>query len=261
MKQMDRPAPIAKGKSPLTRLLEKVISRIKGRPYIFDPNIPVSVLVSTAVRRLSWLVRGNLKSLLLRQKMCSVFVAPGVTWRNARMIRFGRGVTIERGVVLDGLSRRGVKIGDEVMIGAYCIIRASMLSNLGEGLSIGKQSSLDAYSFIGAGGGVFIGDCVIMGQHVSFHAENHQYDRLDVPIREQGTSRQGIVVEDDCWVGSNVTFLDGAHVGRGCVIAAGTVVRGEIPAYSVVAGVPGRVIKSRRQETLAQIPEAPSLVS
>jgi acetyltransferase-like isoleucine patch superfamily enzyme len=58
-----------------------------------------------------------------------------------------------------------------------------------------------------------------------------------------------------------VTFLDGAHVGRGCVIAAGTVVRGEIPSYSVVAGVPGRVIKSRRQETLAQLPEASSLVS
>lgn len=258
---MDRPAPITKRKSSLTRLLEKVISRIKGREYSLDPNIPVSVLVSTAVRRFSWLVRGNLKSLLLRQKMCSVFVAPGGTWRNARMIRFGHGVTIERGVILDGLSRRGVDIGDEVMIGAYSIIRASMLSNLGEGFSIGKKSSLDAYSFIGAGGGVFIGDCVIMGQHVSFHAENHQYDRLDVPIREQGITRQGIVVEDDCWVGSNVTFLDGSHVGHGCVIAAGTVVRGQIPAFSVVAGVPGRVIKSRRQQTLVQVPEAPSLVS
>jgi acetyltransferase-like isoleucine patch superfamily enzyme len=177
------------------------------------------------------------------------------------MIRFGRGVTIERGVILDGLSRRGVEIGDDVMIGAYSIVRASMLSNLGEGLSIGKKSSLDAYSFIGAGGGVFIGDCVIMGQHVSFHAENHQYDRLDLPIREQGTRQQGIVIEGDCWIGSNAVFLDGAHVGRGCVIAAGAVVRGKIPAYSVVAGVPGRVIKSRRQETLSQVPEAPSLVS
>jgi acetyltransferase-like isoleucine patch superfamily enzyme len=258
---MDGPSTIPNRKSLVTRLLEKFVSRIKGREYSLDPNIPLSVLLSTAVRRLSWLVRGNLKSLLLRQKLCSVFVAPEVTWRNARMIRFGRGITIERGVILDGLSRRGVEIGDEVMIGAYCIIRASMLSNLGEGLSIGKQSSLDAYSFIGAGGGVFIGDCVIMGQHVSFHAENHHYDRLDVTIREQGTSRQGIVIEDDCWVGSNVTFLDGAHVGRGCVIAAGAIVRGEIPEYSVVAGVPGRVIKSRKQQELAQVSPAPSLVS
>ena len=55
----------------------------------------------------------------------------------------------------------------------------------------------------------------------------------------------GILVEDDCWVGANVVFLDGAHVGRGSVVAAGAVVRGKIPAYSVVAGVPARVLRSR----------------
>jgi len=162
---------------------------------------------------------------------------------------------------VDGLSRQGVEIGDDVVIGPYSVIRASMLTRLGEGVRIGKRSAMDAYSYIGAGGGVFIGDCVIMGQHVSFHAENHQYDRLDVPIREQGITRKGIVIEDDCWVGSNVTFLDGVRVGRGCVIAAGTIVRGEIPAYSVVAGVPGRVIKTRKEEAITPVSVAPSLVS
>jgi acetyltransferase-like isoleucine patch superfamily enzyme len=53
------------------------------------------------------------------------------------------------------------------------------------------------------------------------------------------------VIEDDCWVGANTTFLDGAHVGRGCVIAAGSLVRGEIPPYSVLVGSPARVLKSR----------------
>ena len=62
-------------------------------------------------------------------------------------------------------------------------------------------------------------------------------------------------------MGSNVTFLDGVRVGRGCVIAAGTIVRGEIPAYSVVAGVPGRVIKSRKEEGITPVSIAPSLVS
>ena len=96
---------------------------------------------------------------------------------------------------------------------------------------------------------------MIMGQHVSFHAENHEYDRSDVPSGSRELTRKEIEgVEDDCWVGSNVTFLDGVHVGRGCVIAAGTVVRGEIPAYSVVAGVPGRVIKSRRTSRLLLSP-------
>jgi acetyltransferase-like isoleucine patch superfamily enzyme len=258
---MNQTSPNSMRESRLTRFLERLIGAIKGRKYSLDPNIPLGTLVSVTARRLLWLIRGNLKSLLLRQKLCTVFVAPGVSWRNARMIRFGRGVTLERGVIVDGLSRRGVEIGDDVMIGPYSVIRASMLSCLGEGVCIGKQSALDAYSYIGAGGGVFIGEYVIMGQHVSFHAENHQYDRLDVPIKQQGTTRLGIVIEDDCWVGSNVTFLDGAHVGPGCVIAAGTVVRGDIPAYSVVAGVPGRVIKSRKQQVVAQAPSASSLVS
>lgn len=90
-----------------------------------------------------------------------------------------------------------------------------------------------------------IGNDVIMGQWVSFHPENHNFESLDLPIRLQGVNRQGIVVEDDCWIGAKVTFLDGAHVGKGCVIAAGAVVRGVIPPYSVAAGIPAKVIKSR----------------
>jgi acetyltransferase-like isoleucine patch superfamily enzyme len=84
-----------------------------------------------------------------------------------------------------------------------------------------------------------------MGQRVSFHSENHKFDRIDIPIRLQGVSRQGITIEDDCWVGANVTFLDGAHVGRGCVIGAGSVVKGTIPPYSVIAGAPAKVLRSR----------------
>jgi len=237
-------------KNLLRNLLVRLIGRIKGQEYSLDPAISIWTLASTSIRRLLWLVRGNLKSLLLRGRLGTIFLAPGVVWRNARMIRLGRGVTMDRGAIVDGLSRRGIEIGDNVMIGPYCVIRASSLTNLGEGVRIGKNSAMDAYSYIGAGGGVTIGDSVIMGQHVSFHAENHRYDRVDIPIKEQGITRKGIVIEDDCWVGSNAVFLDGAQVGRGCVIAAGAVVTGNIPPYSVVAGVPGRVIKSRKQETL-----------
>lgn len=235
------------GSHPMTDLLAKLISRLKGHTYEFDPALSASSIVFAALHRVVWLIRGNLKSILLQQRFCTVFVAPGVTWRCARRIRFGRGVTLERGVMLDGLSRKGVQIGDSVKIGAYCIIRASTLAQLGEGVEIGKGSALDAYSFVGAGGGVRIGASVIMGQHVSFHAENHRFDDLDRPIQQQGVTQCGIVIEDDCWVGSNVTFLDGAHVERGCVIAACAVVKGRIPAYSVVAGIPGRVIRSRSE--------------
>ena len=229
----------------LYRALEHGVSALKKREYRLDRSIPLSLLVGTVMRRFAWLVRGAIKCLVLQRRIGFVFMAPKVNLRNAALIRFGKGVTLERGVIIDGLSRDGIEFGDNVMIGPYSLVRASMLSNLGAGLRMGRNSAVDAYSCIGASGPVTIGENVIMGQHISFHAENHNYERVDIPIKHQGTRRKGIVIEDDCWVGSNTTFLDGAHVGRGCVIAAGSLVRGEVPAYSIVVGAPARVLKSR----------------
>jgi len=225
--------------------LDHFLSQFKGPQYRLDRSIPISLLLGIAIRRLAWLLRGVAKCLVLQRRIRFVYMAPRVCLRNARLIQFGKGATLGVGVLIDGLSREGIKFGDNVVIGPYSVVGASSPSNLGAGLRMGKDSAVDAYSFIGAAGFINIGENVIMGQHVSFHAENHNYDRTDVPIKQQGTRREGIVVEDDCWVGSNALFLDGTHVGRGCVIAAGSVVRGEIPPYSVVAGVPARVIKTR----------------
>jgi acetyltransferase-like isoleucine patch superfamily enzyme len=235
------------------RALEHVLSAIKKREYRLDRSIPLSLLVGTVVRRFTWLLRGAIKCLILQRRFEFVFMAPHVNLRNASLIRFGRGVTLERGVIIDGLSRNGIELGDNVMIGPYTVIRASMLSNLGAGVKMGSNSAVDAYSCLGATGPITIGEKVIMGQHISFHAENHNYDRVDIPIKDQGTRRIGIVIEEDCWVGSNTTFLDGAHVGRGCVIAAGSLVRGEIPAYSIVVGAPARVLRSRLPKDAADL--------
>lgn len=225
--------------------LEQILSKLKGRNYTVDRTIPLHLLAAIFIRRGFWLVRGLAKCLLLQRKFRIVFMAPGVSLRNAALIHFGKGVTLERGVTIDGLSREGIELADNVMIGAYTTVQASMLSQVGAGVRFSKDSSCGPYSFIGAGGMITIGENVIMGQHVSFHAENHNFNCIDIPIRRQGVNRQGIVIEDDCWVGANVVFLDGCHVGRGCVVAAGAVVRGEIPPYSIVGGVPARVLGSR----------------
>ncbi len=185
-------------------------------------------------------MRGVFKLLFLQRRIATVFMAKGVNLRGASLIRFGKGVTLERGVIIDGLMRKGVVLGDNVKIGAYSVIVGAPVSNLGEGISMGANSAVDAFSFIGSSGFVSIGENVIMGQHVSFHPENHVYDRTDIPIRSQETTRLGITIEDDCWVGANVTFLDGAVVGRGCVIGAGSVVRGKIPPYCIAIGVPAK---------------------
>jgi acetyltransferase-like isoleucine patch superfamily enzyme len=230
----------------LYTFVEGVLSRLKGRKYEIDRRIPFHLFVMILLRRFSWLIRGVIRTFLLSGKPAIVFMAPGVKLRNLSLCSFGKGVTLETGVILDGLSYEGVSLGDNVTIGAYSEIRSSMLFSLGAGLRFGKNSGCGAYSFIGAGGLIRIGEHVIMGQHVSFHAENHNFSRTDIPIRMQGVTKKGITVEDDCWVGANVTFLDGCHVGKGCVIAAGAVVRGEVPPFSIIAGVPARVVRSRK---------------
>ena len=220
--------------------IEGAVSRIKGRPYRVDRDIPVSLLLGVLIRRGTWLIRGMLKALILQRRLPTVFMAKGVNLRNASKIRFGKGVTLERGVIIDGLLRKGVVLGNNVKIGAYSIMIGAPISNLGEGIVIGNNSAVDAYSFIGSSGFISIGENVMLGQHVSFHPENHVYSRTDIPIREQGTTRIGITIEDDVWVGANVTFIDGAVVGRGCVIGAGSVVRGKIPPYCIAIGVPAK---------------------
>lgn len=230
-------------------LINRCAQGLKGRSYTIDPSIPLSAILGIGCRRLFSLLRSLFAGFSWRKKL---FLGPSVELRNRSLLRFGNGVTLGRGVLIDGLSREGVLIGDHVNIGDFTRIEASgTITGIGKGISIGTNSGIGAFSFIGGAGGVVIGNDVIMGQWVSFHPENHNYNYLNVPIRLQGVNRQGIVVEDDCWIGAKVTFLDGAHVGRGSIIGAGSVVRGVIPAYSIVAGVPARVIRSRKQEDIS----------
>ena len=228
------------------RLLDWIASRLKGQRYSLDPALRTGALVGIASRRVSDAARGLTLALRFR---AVVFRGPNVRVVNARYVRLGRSVTLARGVYIDGLSKNGILIDDNVSIGPYTIIQGTgVLTNLGAGCAIGSGSGIGAFSFIGCGGGVRVGKNVIMGQYVSFHAEAHNFDEVGVPIKAQGVTRRGIVIEDDCWVGAKATFLDGAYVGRGSVVAAGALVRERFPEFSVLAGVPARVVRRRQGE-------------
>jgi acetyltransferase-like isoleucine patch superfamily enzyme len=229
-------------------LLESALTRVKGRTYQIDRKITLPILLMLVLRRLIWLLRGIAKTTLLQLRPRAIFVASDVQFRNSSMCRFGDGVTLERGVIIDGLSEHGIDLGPGVLIGAYSLIRSSTAMHVGEGMTIGKNSSCDAFSFFGAGGRITIGNDVIMGQHVCFHAETHNHGQTDIPIRAHGITRQPIIVEDDCWIGANVTFLGGAYVARGSIVGAGAVVNKRYPPFSIIAGVPAVVIRSRRPD-------------
>lgn len=233
----------------LRALVQRFARLFKGDSYRIDDDLPLTALIGFVVRRGFSVLRCLFRGICWNAREI-VFVGHKVVLRNRKFIRLGRGVTLGPYVVIDGLSREGVEIGEGTNIGPYTIIEATgVISNLGVGCRIGANSGIGAYSFIGAAGGVRIGDGVIMGQYVSFHSENHCFERVDLPISKQGVTRNGIVIEDDCWIGAKVTLLDGAYVGKGSVIAAGAVVRNHIPPYSVAAGVPAKVIKSRKNDT------------
>ena len=76
---------------------------------------------------------------------------------------------------------------------------------------------------------------------------SHIFDRIDIPICEQGMKEEGISIGDDVWIGTGCTILDGVSVGTGCVIGAGSVVKNSIPDNSMVIGTPGKVIKKLRE--------------
>ncbi|NQX76325.1 acyltransferase [Gilvibacter sp.] len=88
-----------------------------------------------------------------------------------------------------------------------------------------------------------IGNDVRLAQNVVLSGLNHNYQGIDIPIHEQGVTTQPIVVEDESWIGANAVIVPGVTIGKHCIVAAGSVVTKSVPAYSVVAGNPARVIK------------------
>jgi acetyltransferase-like isoleucine patch superfamily enzyme len=75
---------------------------------------------------------------------------------------------------------------------------------------------------------------------------NHDFSRTDIPIIQQPSlSRGGIFIEDNCWFGAGVIILDGTKIGSDSIFAAGAIVNSDIPPFSIVVGMPARVLRSR----------------
>jgi acetyltransferase-like isoleucine patch superfamily enzyme len=97
--------------------------------------------------------------------------------------------------------------------------------------------------FIQVRGEVIIGNNVIFGPGVSVFSENHKFSDPDIPIVGQGEIRKGVVIEDNVWIASGATILDGVHIGNNSIVAAGSVVNKNVPPYAIVGGVPAKILK------------------
>ena len=88
---------------------------------------------------------------------------------------------------------------------------------------------------------------VLIGEFTTITTTNHNFNRLDIPINQQGYSVHPVVINDDVWIGAHVVILSGVTIGKGAVIGAGAVVTKDIPSYAIAIGVPAKVIKYRKQ--------------
>jgi acetyltransferase-like isoleucine patch superfamily enzyme len=167
----------------------------------------------------------------------------GVRLRFADHIVLGSGVYLDQGVYLHACPA-GIEIGANTMVMHGAVLHVYNFRDLPKaGIRIGSDSLIGEYSVIRGQGGVSIGNRVYTSPLTQIIAVNHVFDDPAVSFVEQGITAQGIVIEDDVWIGSGAVITDGVRVGQGAVIAAGAVVTKNVPPHTVVGGVPARPIK------------------
>lgn len=114
----------------------------------------------------------------------------------------------------------------------------------GRNVIIGNNSGLGSHCVCPSN--IQIGENVMMGPFVYIFLRNHKYDRLDIPMCQQGENIQKpVTIGNDCWIGAFVKILPGRIVSNGSIIAAGCVLTKDFPEYSIIGGNPSRLIKSR----------------
>jgi len=110
---------------------------------------------------------------------------------------------------------------------------------VGDKCVFGRDNTVNAYLDIE------IGDKTIVADWVYVCDFDHVYEDIQRPIKDQGLVKSPVRIGGDCWLGAKVTVLRATTIGSGCILAANSVVRGDVPAMSIVGGVPGKVLKNR----------------
>lgn len=188
-------------------------------------------------------LRGVFYRLILRMDGLAA-IESRVRMRFANYIRLGHGVYLDEGVYLHACPQ-GIEIGPGSIVMHGAILHVYNFREMPHScIKIGKDSLIGEYSIIRGQGGVQIGDRVYTSPFTQIIAVNHVFDDPSRPFVEQGITAQGIVIEDDVWLGAGAIITDGVKVGKGAVVAAGAVVTKDVPAHTVVGGVPAKPIKA-----------------
>ncbi len=226
----------------LRDLLDAKYSETRGLQVGFDPRVSTGDAVVFVIGKVVSALRA------ISRGWSGRYLGRHVRISGRRYLQMGRRVSLANNVVIRALSVNGIQLGDSVTVDEGAVLRGSgVLRHLGVGIQIGDRTAIGIHNVILGAGGVQIGDDCLLGPFVTVVSENHIFSDPHRPIREQGEERKPTIIGDDVWIGGHVTVLGGANIGHGAVIAAGSVVRGHVEKYAIVAGVPARQIGSRNR--------------
>jgi acetyltransferase-like isoleucine patch superfamily enzyme len=187
-------------------------------------------------------LRAVLYRLILRMDGIAA-IENGVRLRFANQISLGRNVYLDQGAYLHACPQ-GIRIGDGTFVMHGAVLHVYNFRDLPHAfIRVGRDSLIGEYNVLRGQGGITVGDRVYTAPGVQILAVNHVYDDPTRPMVEQGITAEGIVIEDDAWVGAGAIITDGVRIGQGAVIAAGAVVTADVEPHTVVGGVPARVLK------------------
>jgi acetyltransferase-like isoleucine patch superfamily enzyme len=228
------------------QFLNYIIGKLGKKGYKIDERLSKRDKFIILSDKFFCLLRGFYYKIFFKHSSGLLFIGRHCKIRYCHKITAGKTITIGDNVEINALCVEGVTFGNNVTILRNTVIECTgNIKNMGIGLVIGDDVGIAQNCFIQVRGKVTIGSHVMFGPNVSIFSENHGFTSLDMPMISQPTIRGEVIIEDDVWLGTRSVILSGIRIGKGSIIAAGALVNRDIPPYSIVAGVPGKVIKSR----------------
>lgn len=161
-------------------------------------------------------------------------------YQSLRVGKLGKDVFVDKDVSLLRFPKN-IFIDDEVVIKQGAQICAC---NADSKIKIGKRTTVGYYTFVYASDSILIGNDCLIAPFVYIVDSDHSIQR-GTPINRQPNQTQSIIIEDDVWIATGAKILKGVRIGEGSVIAAGAVVLEEVPPYSIVGGIPAKIIGCR----------------
>lgn len=156
--------------------------------------------------------------------------------------KVGRGVSIRP--ILNMTNPQNISFGNDVSVGILCWIDTNISLTKTPKLTIGNRVHIGAYAMIIAAQEIEIGNNVLMSERVIILDHIHDYKNVDMAVIDHPIVSKGkIRIDDDGFIGANVVIMGNVHIGKHAVIGANSVVTRDVPAFSVVAGAPAKVIK------------------